>query len=171
MIRRNHDEIKYWNIKIEEFHRTGMSPRDYCREYQVYPAKFATMRHRIEFISVTQPERYKAAVPIVREFMESAIKPAEFVQTHDIDVGLLCNMATHLRYRDIIEEVKPMEFIQVPINSVQGAIAKPQILTEPEVVKPQNPVELIISSGVKVVVAPDVGADKLIRIIEFLKDL
>lgn len=169
MIRRSHDEIKYWNIKIEEFHRTGMSPRDYCREYQVDPAKFAMMRQRIEFISVTQPERYKAAIPIVREFMKSYIKPSDFVQTHDIDIGLLCNMATHLRYRDIIEEAKPMEFIQVPtIPMTKGGSPVP---VEPEVVKPQNPVELIISSGVKVVVAPEVGADKLIRIIELLKDL
>ena len=57
-------------------------------------------------------------------------------------------------------------FIQVPSTQTQAPVVH-----EPEVLRKQNDIELTISVGVKVVVAPEVGADKLVRIIELLKDL
>ncbi|HEY1645922.1 MAG TPA: hypothetical protein VGF75_06165, partial [Candidatus Saccharimonadales bacterium] len=114
-------------------------------------------------------------VPLGRKYLVSAMPPSKFVKSHDIDIKTLSTLATHLNYIDAIAEMKDkkepksMQFIQVPQKLIPSDYPSSPI--EPEVVKKQNDIELMISAGVKVVVAPEVGADKLIRIIELLKDL
>ena len=64
-----------------------------------------------------------------------------------------------------------MKFIKIENPVVQQNQIIQSAEPKQEVLKEKNDVELIISKGVKVVVSPEVGADKLIRIIELLKDL
>lgn len=96
---------------------------------------------------------------------------SQFCKEHNFDIKVLSPLVTHLNYLDVIQlmqdkqESAPM-FIQVPSTQTQAPVVH-----EPEVLRKQNDIELTISVGVKVVVAPEVGADKLVRIIELLKDL
>ena len=77
------------------------------------------------------------------------------------------------------EDHEELKFVQVPrINQIPLSqpieIKEIEIQreeTQQEVVEKQNDIELIISKGVKVVVSPNVGTEKLIKIIELLKDL
>lgn len=112
-------------------------------------------------------------MPLARKFLDSGMTSTEFSKIHKIALKDLSEACTHIRYLEIIDrlkaerEQKPMEFIQVPTINFPMPTAHPQ----QEVLKKQNDIELMISAGVKVVVAPEVGADKLVRIIELLKDL
>lgn len=99
------------------------------------------------------------------------MRASQFCKEHNFDIKALSPLVTHLNYLDVIQlmqdkqESAPM-FIQVPSIQTQAPVVH-----EPEVLRKQNDIELTISVGVKVVVAPEVGADKLVRIIELLKDL
>lgn len=175
-LRIDNEDIWIWHERIEEFHSQDLPPKRFCDENKYCYKTFNNRYARIVYKSRKHPDLYQKLIPITRKYMESNIPPSQFIKTHEISIKLLSEMTTHLHYLDAIEEMKgikgmkPMHFIQVP--AVQNRIPvtqEPPI--EPEVMKKQNDVELIISKGVKVVVAPEVGADKLVRIIELLKDL
>lgn len=169
-LRIDDDEVWHWYNIINECNASGLNPKKFCEKRGYDYAMFCSRHSRIVWKSKTDPEMYAKVVPLGRKFLESGMRPSDFVKIHDIDIKTLSTLATHLNYLNAIEEIKSqkeprsMQFIQIP-NS-------PQVPTiETEVVKKQNDLELIISKGVKVTVAPEVGADKLIRIIELLKDL
>lgn len=170
-IKKDHDEIWYWHQKLEEFHESGMAPKDYCDSYEVNYKAFSNMKYRIEFKRFTDPALYEKSLPIARKYMASGVQLSKFVKENSIDIKLLGEMCTHLGYIDIIEgrkaaiaakEKKPMSFIQVPQRmAIQDA----------EVVEKQNDLEIIISKGVKVSISPNIDSMKIIKIIELLKDL
>jgi hypothetical protein len=163
-------EVWHWYKVVREFEESEMLQKRFCTERGYDYKTFVNRYTRIVWKSKSHPELYARVVPLGQKFLKSGMRPSDFVKIHDIDIKTLSSLATHLNYINVIEEMKsrdkasPMQFIQLP--SVQQRPAM-----EPEVLKKQNDVELIISAGVKVIVAPDVGADKLIRIIELLKDL
>jgi hypothetical protein len=175
MFESRQDEIIYWHKHIVEQEKSGNSVLRYCEKNGLPYKKFSNMKNRIKYSCQGNQELYNEYVKYARELKKSGMPIGRFCKLHDVDKYRLGEMVTHLSFKDVIESYqkpeqdKPMQFIQVP--SVQGAVARPSIAVEAEVMKKQNDVELIISAGVKVVVAPEVGAHKLIRIIELLKDL
>lgn len=176
MVRRTDDEdIWNWYQVILKYQSQDLPPKKFCGSEGIDYAQFCSKLFRIVYKQHREPELYQKWLPLTRKFMESDMLLHEFVKIHDIPLRYLSEMATHLRYVDKIEEMrkikeKPnMKFIEVPTLPISNGGSPVSI--EPEVLKKQNDVELIISKGVKVVVAPEVGADKLIRIIELLKDL
>ncbi len=165
------EEAWHWHEVFEHYHSQHLPPKPFCEKYGHEYKKFNNRYHRMIYKSRRHPELYEKLLPITRAYLSSGLLAGQFIKNHDISRKFLSEMQTHLNYVDLIEEMKaekgiaPMKFIQVP--AVQPRIP----VVEAEVMKKQNDVELIISAGVKVVVAPEVGADKLIRIIELLKDL
>lgn len=175
MTRSKQDEILYWHKQIIEQINSGESAKKYCEQRGLHHKKFSNMKYRIAYSCKNDKKMYAEYVAHARELRKSGLPIGKFCSLHGVNRYTLGEMIMHLKYKDIIDSYKPqqeepkMNFIQIP--SVQGALARPPIAVEAEVMKKQNDVELIISAGVKVVVAPEVGADKLIRIIELLKDL
>lgn len=173
MIKMSHDEIWYWYKTLQSQRDSGIPFKRYADENGIDYKKFSNMKYRLEYKSESDPKLYAQYVPITRHFLESGTPISKYCKEHKVDIKVLSTMVTHLGYVDIIEKLemkedgKQMQFIQVPTIN----LPMPTVHPEPEVLKKQNNVELIISAGVKVVVAPEVGADKLIRIIELLKDL
>jgi hypothetical protein len=62
-----------------------------------------------------------------------------------------------------------MNFIQVA--TLQSNFPAIQDSQPAEVIEPQNDLEIIIGKGVKVSIAPNIDTMKVVKIIEFLKDL
>jgi phenolic acid decarboxylase len=168
MIKKDHDEIWYWYQKMEEYKTAGMAQKEYCDAYEIDYKKFCNMRYRIEYKRDTNPELYTKNVPLTRKYMKSGIAASKFAKENNIDVRLLSEMVTHLSYVDIIEsmreakESQAMKFVQVPQRIVQQ---------EAEIVEKQNDLEIIIAKGVKVSISPNIDTMKVVKIIEFLKDL
>lgn len=174
MIKKDHDEIWYWHLKVEEFIESGMAPKAFCESRELDYKKFSNMRYRIEYKRITHPDMYKKNVPIARRYIASGIPASKFAKDNNIDVRILSELVTHLGYVDIIENMKngikkepeTMNFIQVP--SINLPMPTPP---EPEVIEPQNDLEIIIAKGVKVSISPNIDSMKIIKIIELLKDL
>lgn len=172
MIQMPHKEIWYWYLRIEEWRASGMKPKEFCDKHDLEYKRFCNMRYRIDYKRDSHPELYARQVPIARKYMSSGEPTSKFAKEHKIDISILCELNTHLGYVDIIEKLKqdhpkeeqPMNFIRVP-NPVE--IKAP----EAEIVEKKNDIELKICSGVKVIVAPEVNSEKLIKIIELLKEL
>ena len=170
-IKKDPDEIWYWHQKIEEFHESGMGPKDYCDSYEVDYKKFSNMKYRIDYRKFSDTALYEKSLPIARKYLASGAPASKFAKANGIDIKLLGEMCTHLGYIDIIEgrkeaiaakEEKPMSFVQVPQRmAIQDA----------EVVEKQNDIEIIITKGVKVSISPNIDSMKIIKIIELLKDL
>lgn len=176
-IKKGPDEIWYWYQKIEKFHASGMREKQYCDENDIDYRMFKNMRYRIEFKKFSHPEVYENILPITRKYITSGVSGFKFSKIHNVDIKLMNEMRTHLAYVDIIEDLKEkyelkeeqMSFIRVPANSsVTFPIIKQD---EPEVVKKQNDIEIIITKGVKVIISPTIDSMKIIKIIELLKDL
>lgn len=171
-IKKDHDEIWYWHQKIEEFHESGMGPKDYCDEYEVDYKKFSNMKYRIEYKRFSDTELYEKSLPLARKYMKSGAPASKFAKANGIDIKLLGEMCTHLGYIDIIEsmkeskDVQPMKFVQVPTMTLPHITQQ-----EHEVVEKQNDIEIIITKGVKVSISPNIDSMKIIKIIELLKDL
>lgn len=99
----------------------------------------------------------------------------------------------HLKLTRDTVEVKSMSFVAVPraeprippvstprppFNPEYAPTPRPPVDPQPpsaapeaEIVEEQNSIELFISKGVKVSVSPEVPAEKIIKIIQLLKDL
>jgi hypothetical protein len=175
MIDHKKDEIWYWHTQIIEQMDSGLPAKKYCETKGIHYKKFSNMKYRITYSCKHDKEMYDKYVRYAQEFKQSGLPIGQFCKANKVDHYKLNEILTHLKYKKIIDNYIPeqeapkMNFIQVP--TVQEAVARPPVAIEAEVLKKQNDVELIISAGVKVVVAPEVGADKLIRIIELLKDL
>jgi len=179
MIKKDHDEIWYWYLKIEEFHNSGMKQKEYCDEYEIDYKKFCNMRYRIEYKKHTNPELYEKCIPIVRKYMKSGAPASKFARANDIEIKLLSEMVTHLGYQDIIAKMKaekeeqPMKFIAVQTTNLpmsNGGSPIP-VREEAEVIEQQNDLEIIIAKGVKVSISPNIDTMKVVKIIDFLKDL
>lgn len=166
------DELiwKYYQLLLE-YPKQDLARREFCEKHGLDLLKFANFRTHFFHKSITDPKEYARLVPIGRAYLETDIPLEEFTKQHNVRQSVVAGLRTHLNYIDRIEAIRQrkeggMNFIQVPTRQ-QVQVVKP----EPEVVEARNCVELIIQKGVKVIVAPEVGSDKLIKIIELLKDL
>lgn len=172
MIKLKNSEIWYWYLRIEEWRESGLGPKKFCDAHNLDYVVFCNRRFKIYYKKYSEPELYARLLPIGVKYRESNEKLSDFATANDVDKKLLAEMNTHLSYLDIIEEMKgkhsekseSMSFIQAPATATQRP-------PEAELIEKKNDIELNISSGVKVIVAPEVSSEKLIKIIELLKEL
>lgn len=176
MIKLDHDEIMKWYGIMQDFKESGLAQKQFCDAAKIDYKKFCNMRYRIISRSETNPDWYAKNVPIARRYMASDLIASKFSKANGISLGHLSELTTHLGYLDIIESrlggketenpQPPMTFLKVP--TVNLPFIQPR---EAEIVEARNDIELVITKGVKVIVSPELGTDKLIKIIELLKDL
>jgi hypothetical protein len=174
-VKKNKEEVWYWHEKVEEYQLSGMGPKAYCDAYKVEYKKFSNMLFRFVFKKVNNPELYEKYMNLARKFLKSDMNPKDFCKIHDIDQRHLNETCTHIGYLDLIEEIKKekqseMKFIEVPIIPIKAFTPYMEQKSQ-EVLEKQNDLEIIISKGVKVSIAPNIDSMKIIKIIELLKDL
>ena len=175
MIRLDDDKVMKWYWILQDFLESKMSQLQFCKSRNVEYKKFCNMRVRILSRSLSSPEYYKKTVVIARQYLDSGQTPREFSKKNGISLEHLKEFALHLNYLDLIErklKESPKEelvFHRVPASP---SFSPPVVQTiEPEIMEARNDIELVIKKGVKVIVSADLGSDKLIKIIELLKDL
>jgi hypothetical protein len=173
-IKRSKEEVWYWYEMMETYQKSGLIQTAFCKENNLDYKVFCNMRFRIIYKRDTEPKLYQKLMSIGREYMSLgyAKGSAEFAKKHGVNPRHLSEVATHIGYLDIIEEIKAerepeqMKFVQV---QHQGNLRAP--VQEAEVVEKQNDLEIIIAKGVKVSISPNIDTMKVIKIIELLKDL
>lgn len=181
---RHTDEFIWeWYQRFEHMKEIGMGQPEYCKKNNISLTLCRAMSWKIIFRS-RSGNSYKKLMELAKAYNPEEMTKVEYAQLHKISKCQLNETMAHIRALEAIERMKnklasesnEMKFIAVnPTGTWSNKAPAPKLphlpYQEPEVVPKQNDVELIISKGVKVVVAPEVGADKLIRIIELLKDL
>lgn len=166
------EQIWYWYEFVQEFLGQSFPAKKFCKLKNIDYKAFSNKLYRIVYISQTKPELYQEHLDLAKECRASQMSISKFSKTRKVSHSLLREASAHLNYLEAIEKIKSqkeksaMNFIQIPPRN--PVVQQAQVA---EIVENKNEVELVISKGVKVTVAPEVGADKLIRIIELLKDL
>lgn len=172
------EDLWYWYQQVEELKASGLPPMEYADISNIEHKKLTNMLYRFENCRVGHPERYKMLVEHGKKYIESKMTAVKYVESvdHKVTYNQIKQIALHLRTLEKVEELKraqanppKMKFIQLPALPMNNCVSP--VPVEPEILKKQNDVELIITAGVRVMVSPEVGAEKLIRIIELLKDL
>ncbi len=155
--------------------KEGMPLKRFCAKYGYDYGRQCNFRYRYCFKSENDPEFYKLLSEKATHFLQlkkekSILSIVDFVRKHypGGNPSHISDMVTHLKYIERIKNLteKPMQFIAVQ--------AKKEVVTrveEPEVLAPQNEIELKVSQGVRVMISPNVDSMKIIKIIELLKEL
>ena len=185
-------ETYLWMKKFEEYNG---SKKQFCNENGIPYLSFINVLYRINNCRYTHPERYIKLMNIGKLYLsrKGGITAKEIASMHNIEKASLTEIITHMRYLSVIEERlkkqernKEIKFIAVePIkasdsngqmgeNSVVASKINESIdfVHQPaEVIINRNDIEITISKGIKVSIAPDIDSTKIIKIIDLLKDL
>ena len=167
----------------EEDKVNQISKTDYCAKHVLDYHKFTNYIFRIYWKSINDPKMYENVMAIMQEKKSWRGTTEGFAIKHNLLKRTVMEATTHLNYLDLMEEIKreksviqkpqeELKFLQIP--SVQNTIPKREIEfneSQPEVLEKQNDIEITISQGVKVCIAPNLNSMKIIKIIELLKDL
>jgi len=162
-------ELAMWHDVVEKCMQEKAKPAEFCRQHNLDPQKYQYYKARLFHKRFSNPNFYQELVPICREYLESGATASMIAVKYGVSRSDVLACSNSLKYLDSIAEYKSqnrLNFIKVPQSS-----SPVHVIEESEVLTPKNSVELMISKGIKVIVAPEVGSDKLIRIIELLKDL
>ena len=173
-IKRSKEEVWYWHEMMETYQKSGLIQTMFCKENNLEYKVFCNMRFRLIYKRDTEPKLYQKLMSLGREYMALgyAKGAADFAKKHAVNPRHLSEVATHIGYLDMIEEIKserepePMKFVQV---QHQGNLQAP--VQEAELIEKQNDIEILITKGVKVSISPNIDSMKIIKIIELLKDL
>ena len=166
--RNDRQEIWEWYEVIKKFNESGLMPKVFCTENNIDYTRFFNMRFRIDYKKYTDPKMYAHLMKLGKKFLESGGKSSEFAKEHKIESRILREVVTHINYLQLIEEIKAektpetMKFVQI-----QHQIP----IEENEVIEKKNDLEIIIAKGVKVSISANLDSQKIIKIIELLKDL
>ena len=167
------DEIWDWYEKCEKQDELRLKPTAFCQKFDIDYKRYSNMRYRIMFKSRNDEKRYAELMKMVDKFEQGFMGKSAFVKEHKLPYSEFAAALTHARYLRAINRMKkereapkesPMEFIEMQLPATV-----PQ--QELEVIEPQNDLEIIISKGVKVCIAPNVDTMKVVKIIEFMKEL
>ncbi len=178
MTRLSEDEVWFWYQHIETWKKSDMKYMEYCKTHNLDFTKFKNMQYRI-YHKRQDKEAYDKQVSLGRSCLSSGLSTRKFCKQNDTDEMTLKNIVLHLRYKDTIDRLLQEKGItrDMPIQpEVKQELtfkrfAAPQPIPQAEVVEQQNDIEITITKGVKVSIAPSVDPMKIIKIIELLKDL
>lgn len=172
------EHVKYWYDIYLKYKESGLQKTVFCKKNNIVLKLFTNKLFRIEYKKYTSPELYKKLFEIGLESFDTTENLYDICDRHNIPFSQLSEIRTHIRWNRVIEELKKednsnMKFIEIPSKSIP--IEPTPITKEPETkteaLKKQNDIEIIINQGVKVLLSPQIDSTKIIKIIEFLKDL
>jgi hypothetical protein len=169
------EEVWKWYLISEDFAESKMKPKEFSDQHNLDYVKLSTMLYRIHYCRITNPKLYAQYMVIHKEYIESGLNITHFCLKSGFSRSKLNTIITHVKHCGIIEGLKikygckPMNFIQVA--TLQSNFPAIQDSQPAEVIEPQNDLEIIIGKGVKVSIAPNIDTMKVVKIIEFLKDL
>lgn len=190
----------YQHLEDYKLVKDTMNQREYCTKHNLNYIKFHNYRFKIYYKKYTHPDLYKKLVKLYKDFPVSPLTFKAYAEANDINHRWLTETSIHLLFIEVIEEKlkslglplpalkeeiikpepkpapeplpkpeeNPMTFYQVPTSNLPFI---PSTSHSGEIIEKQNDIEITISQGVKVSIAPNIDSMKIIKIIELLKDL
>lgn len=173
------------------FEKGELTAKSYCEKYNLNLSQFNNNRHYIRYKSKEKypgaREEYEKEFNLIKQFLLSGKPRKTFSEESGIRKRLLQDLISHVDCVDTIERLvkergePSMEFIPV-VNAPETDTAKPvkgilsrrinlnQSLPH-TITEEKNSLEIIVTEGIKVSIAPNIETTKIIKIIEFLKGL
>lgn len=186
------NNISKWLEIFHLFENAGLPPIKFCEINNINYKSFSNFKYRVQGPNFNDPEQYDRNIQLAIKWRSSGIPKADFARRHNLNPNKFADIFAHMKVKSHYEEYKnkmdeieinnnreqdSMEFIKIsPGENKQSAIERTSVLpvsksTETEVLEPRNNIELSITQGVKVIVSPEFPSEKIIKIIELLKDL
>lgn len=181
------DEAYKWYLIIQDFKASGLRAHKFCESNNIDYKKFHNKHYYICYKEICDPSDYEYLLSYAHEYRNSPLLISAFVLKHKLDRQLLRRMCLHLGYLEAVEigrknkEGEDMKFIQVQaapttLTLPQDAADSIKFIESPVIpveskMKIQNNIEITIAHGVKVIISPNTESTKIIKIIDFLKDL
>ena len=173
MLKVSDEDVWYWHTHCEKQMESGLGVMAYARQAGVEYKSLSNVRYRIIYKKYSDQETYKILMNHAVQFLSSGKSIGKYCDEKKVNKVQLKETLTHLRYLEAIERIKKdkqpepkMNFVQI---APQSQAVQPHM--EAEVLEKQNDIEIIITKGVKVSIAPNIDSMKIIKIIELLKDL
>ena len=186
-IKRTNEEILEWFEILERWRESGMGRVEFCKENNIPLGAFANMKRNLYLCQYEKPDHYKTLIDLAEKYLSSKKTSRQFSEENNIDQVSLGNAATHLKYLRLLEKAfkekyqqeSSMNFVQIDNSSKdfdkkdysEDVHNEIQEEVREEVIEKRNDVELMIAKGIKVFISPNIEAEKIIKIIELLKDI
>ncbi len=181
------EELWFWYKIIEEADQTQNNAAEIIKEKNLCYTEYMRLRFRIVYKKYNNPKLYEKLVILGKKYLASGgLNLKVFAKEHHISSSNLSEVSTHLRYLARIDKLKE-KYANEPEPNFQPKIPRPkslQFIRAPtvsapiqpeqstiEIIGKQNDIELVIQTGIKVLISPQVDSMKIIKIIELLKDL
>ncbi len=163
-------EIWYWYTHVKKQLDSNFSASIYCKMNNLDRTKFYNLKERCFYMSISNPKEYAKRLQDYADYKNSALNKKDFCKDRGIKLNQLTQIQSHLRHLEAIKRM-PENYsnTQNPVNFIK--VKAPFISKQPEIIQDQNDIEIAIRKGIKVVVSPNIDNDKIIRIIQLLKDL
>jgi hypothetical protein len=184
MIEATDDEIKFWYDHYVNQIKTKKSKVTYCFQHNLDVKKFNNWGLRFN-PWISKFKDHKSRELELYDLYKSTNAPRKYFCTkHNIAMHRLTLVGTYHEYLNRLKIILAESKNQVTIPEITfkpyipsenhniPSINEIKIMAnETEIVPKSNDIELTITKGVKVILLPEFPSEKIIKVIEFLKEL
>lgn len=182
---RSDKELWELYLHYQEWRETGKAQKEFCAQKNIPIGKFYNFIFRYDY-KKSNPKIYNQLLEKLNHYKELHAKTnitcLDFTKKYcpEIKPTILLDMQAHLNVLSkiesfklnppIINNVDDFQFIKLPSQKSPTPIVVLQEQKQ-EVLSPKNDVTLTIKQGITVTISPNIAGEKIIKIIELLKDL
>jgi hypothetical protein len=172
-------EIIDWYNILQDFYKSNLSFTPYCKKNNISLPIAYSRKTYIEASFIKDEQTYQKYLNLVKEYDVSDWSFKDFISKHDLNKAIFEKMIRHLSYYKVIEEYKASKEINTPrlkfievkqdneLKKEMAPIVSPII--EPEIKR--KSMEILIDTDIKLILPAHTNTEKLIKIIDALKDL
>lgn len=163
------EEIFHCYTTIEDQKKSGLKLKTYLKMHGLNEHYFKNFKYKMNF--GIDPEK-KELVLKVKNLLESGCSSKKGYKQLGVSRSQFDCAVAYLKYISAIECIKQQEGeSQSPMNFIAIKNTSPPQEPRIEVIEKKNDIELNIGDGVKVIVSSELDSTKILKIINFLKDL
>lgn len=169
----------FWKMynHVQECKEVGKGSTKYCRENGITQGCLLAFKRKLELYDHYDKNRYKELLALGRKYTsDRTISKQEFLANNNISEAELHEFYRHIAYLNILQakqksEETQISFMEITAPEKSAPFSVKVDYPASEVLPQQNDLEISITQGIKVCIAPNIDSMKIIKIIELLKDL
>lgn len=179
--KRSNTEIKFWYDMVVKYQGSSMPFEYFCKKEGINYKTLKNWMYRMNPWTMKFKDKKEEEIQLAELCIAEEQNHESFCKYNKMDIRRLKRVITYINYmkkinvnyneqkeskeeNPVIKSLEPtektMKFVEVEPDPVHQ-----------ELITPKNDLELIISKGVKVSVSSEISSEKLITIIEFLRNL
>ncbi|SRR5258707_13827862 len=166
-------DIIKWNEILTDWQKSTLTKNDYCKQNKLNIVKF---KRRYSWILEMKdnPGLIEKYLPYIEEHERSGLNIKKFTKLKGISEYNFTNVKNHIQCMEFLKEESnnKMSFIQVPAFSASALKPVDQVQEIKSIIEINKPpIEISFNHDIKVTLPNNIHTEKLVKIIELLKDL